>query len=124
MIILVIFIIGVASIFYKRSMPVFGVRERTLQSVQTDVCIVDVRDYNESYKGEIPQAINVPVAYLKRYVEEIPGGNVHIVANSSLERNLAVRYFRKQQLNVVSYTIVSKYVNESCCLLYESPAGP
>jgi hypothetical protein len=39
--------------------------------------VIDIRDFNESYKNPIKGTINIPIAYLKRNINEIPNSELH-----------------------------------------------
>lgn len=91
---------------YKRYFPVCGVHcinEPIL--INEDVKIIDVRDYNESYKDKSKESIHIPIAYLKRYVKEIPNSKLHIIASNPLEKNISVRFLRKQGYQIIGYTL-------------------
>lgn len=93
--ILIVCIVLVLNLY--RYLPVWGVR--CLQMLEIDensTTIVDVRDYNQSYKDVTQAAINIPVAYLNRYFHEIPGKQIHVVAATSLEKNISIRFLRKK----------------------------
>lgn len=96
----------------SRYLPVWGVR--CLQMLEIDensTTIVDVRDYNQSYKDVTQAAINIPVAYLNRYFHEIPGKQIHVVAANPLEKNISIRFLRKKGYAVKSYTITDCQCN-------------
>lgn len=95
---------------YKRYFPVVGVHcEETLKVNFTDVEVIDVRDYNISYKDVIEKSINIPVAYLERYCYEIPEKKVHIMASNRLEKNVAIRILRRKGFQVTGYTVSDSY---------------
>ncbi|THE13168.1 hypothetical protein E1I69_08695 [Bacillus timonensis] len=92
--------------FYKRYFPVVGVRCNDEMKVNlSDIEIIDVRDYNISYKDVIEKSINIPVAYLERYCYEIPDKKVHVVASTRLEKNVAIRILRRKGFQVTGYTM-------------------
>ncbi|WP_132004026.1 sulfurtransferase [Mesobacillus foraminis] len=94
-------------ILYTRYFPVFGVPCKDLangQNKHTNT-IVDIRDYNVSTKNPVNGAIVIPTAYLKRFSDEIPSKEVHIVAANQLEKNVGVRYLRKKGFKVNGYTL-------------------
>ncbi|WP_051428344.1 hypothetical protein [Bacillus sp. J33] len=91
---------------YTRYFPVHGVKCLNLQDIDKRAKnLVDVRDFNQSYKDSIQGSINIPVAYFKRSYREIPSGDIHIVASSRLDKNISVRFLRGKGLNVIGYTI-------------------
>ncbi|GIN60951.1 hypothetical protein J27TS8_09440 [Robertmurraya siralis] len=108
--ILIVCIVLVLNLY--RYLPVWGVR--CLQMLEIDensTTIVDVRDYNQSYKDVTQAAINIPVAYLNRYFHEIPGKQIHVVAATSLEKNISIRFLRKKGYAVKSYTLTDCQCN-------------
>ncbi|MDZ5471265.1 hypothetical protein SM124_05850 [Bacillus sp. 31A1R] len=102
--ILTILVSIVVWLLYKRYVPVRGVP--CIQSFNHDIItIVDVRDYNESSNSNIPGAINIPVAYLDRYYNEINNKKIYIVAADHLEKNVSIRSLRKRGFSVMGYTL-------------------
>lgn len=69
------------------------------------VRFLDVRDYNVSYKNPIAGSTNIPIAYLKRYCDEVPDCEIHVVASNQLEKNFSVRFLRKQGFRVTGYSL-------------------
>ena len=110
MIFLILITIGIGFIMYNRYFPVFGVSGLHLKDLKREriIKVIDVRDYNESYKYPIKRAINIPIGYLKRNLKEIPKGDLHVVVSSSLEKNFAIRYLRHKGFRVVSYTVIEQ----------------
>jgi hypothetical protein len=93
---------------YKRYFPVLGVNCRQLKELDlSTMVILDLRDYNESYKSPIEGAINIPLAYLKRNFHEIPNINLHLVVTSLLEKNIGIRDLKGKGYRVVSYSLIS-----------------
>lgn len=95
----------IAFVFYKRYYPVRGVECGTISPTEQSIEIVDVRDYNQSYKNPIEGSINIPMAYLNRYFNEISKKKIHIVAANQLDKNMSIRFFRQKGFNVISYTL-------------------
>ena len=94
---------------YNRYFPVFDVQCLPLKDLKRDrIKVIDVRDYNDSYKYPIKGAINIPISYFKRNLKEIPKGDLHVVVSSSLEKNFAVRFLRYKGFRVVSYTVIKQ----------------
>jgi hypothetical protein len=105
---LIIFAAIVSSIFYRRYFPVLGVHCINLNDLNWDkIKVIDLRDYNESYKNPINGALNIPIAYLKRNFIEIPKGELHLIVSSPLEKNIGIRCLSKKVFCVVGYTIVN-----------------
>jgi hypothetical protein len=85
-----ILILGLVTIIiFKRYFPILGLKcmirgEFDIKNVK----VIDVRDYNDSYKEPIPGAINIPIAYLNRFYPEIPNVDLYIVASDKIEKNM------------------------------------
>lgn len=105
--ILLILFIVILYTFHKRYFPVYGVpcSNGVIELQESTSVVVDLRDYNVSAKKPLTGAINIPIAYLKRYYREIPNKKVHVIANDHLEKNMGVRLLRKKGFKVVSYTL-------------------
>ncbi|HWO76822.1 MAG TPA: hypothetical protein VNM69_13175 [Bacillus sp. (in: firmicutes)] len=57
---------------YKRYVPILGIKCLPFKDVNQPRCyIVDVREYNQSFNNPIEGATNIPIAYLKRYWQEL-----------------------------------------------------
>jgi rhodanese-related sulfurtransferase len=94
-------------IMYKRYFPVSGARFISLNDLKLDnIKIIDVRDFNESYKDPITGAANIPIAYLKRNMKEIPNDILHVVGSSVIEINIGIRFLRQKGFRVDGYTIL------------------
>ncbi|MCH6266246.1 MULTISPECIES: hypothetical protein [Neobacillus] len=106
MIVLILLTIIVSFILYRRYFPVLGVHFINLKDLKDDnIMIIDIRDYNECNNDPIKGSINIPIAYLNRNINEIPDGDLYIIASSSLEKNVGVRFFRHKGFRVVGYSI-------------------
>jgi hypothetical protein len=100
---------------FKRYFPVSGVNCIHWTRHDSDtVDVIDLRDYNESYRDPIREAMNLPIAYLNRHYKEIPKGTLHVIASNRLEKNIGIRFFRKKGFQVVGYTLIdnNKIVNK------------
>jgi rhodanese-related sulfurtransferase len=115
MIYLILTLLVILVFLYKRYFPVFGVKCSQLEELDlTKLEIIDVRDYNESYKNPIEGAMNIPIAYLKRHINEIPHTDLHLVVSSLLEKNVGIRALKQKGYRIVGYSFVSQnYLNES-----------
>ncbi len=69
------------------------------------IALLDVRDYNDSCHCEIPGAINLPIPYINRHINDIPYNQIHLVASSSLEKNVGVRLLRKKGFKIVGFSM-------------------
>lgn len=92
-------------IFYiRRGYLLRGIPEITsLQNLPSDTVVIDARDYNVSYKSPIIGAINIPHAYLQRYIYEITTKKVIVVAESIVSRNYVMLYLRRKGFMVIGF---------------------
>jgi rhodanese-related sulfurtransferase len=67
--------------------------------------IIDVRYFNEASKEPVQGAINIPVAYLKRNLNEIPDRNLHVIGLTFIEKNISIRILKQKGFQVSGYTI-------------------
>jgi rhodanese-related sulfurtransferase len=96
-------------------MPVFGVCCSELESIlnNDEKTILDIRDYNASYKSSVEGAVNIPLSYLNRYAEELSSKEVHLIASNNLEKNVGIRFLRKKGFHVTSYSVVDSHHKNS-----------
>ncbi|MEG9298002.1 sulfurtransferase [Mangrovibacillus sp. Mu-81] len=103
MLLIMFFTISVLSYtFYYRYAPV-RVKELRGKDLDDSHIIIDVRDYQESYKSTCDQALAIPCGYLRRHAHEIPAGQIIVLGNSSVECNVGVRQLRGLGFAVVGY---------------------
>lgn len=108
-IVMFVLLIVVGYLITIRNFPILGLHYINKKELDLTTLIkVDVRDYNESYKNPVKGAINVPVAYLKRYYLEIPSKDLIVVASNRLEKNVGIRLLRTKGFKVVGYTITNE----------------
>ena len=69
--------------------------------------IVDIREYHESNLDSMNGRIHIPYAYLKRFYNEIPKTQLHVIASDRLELNLGVRFLQRKGFNIVSYELMN-----------------
>lgn len=113
MIIFGLCVVLVLVLFYKRYVPVRGVRCNDWQDLDLEkIFVIDVRDYNESYTKQIDAAVNIPIAYLNRHYKEIPKRDIHIIGSNRLEKNVGIRFLRQKGFQVTSCTIINS--NNQC----------
>ncbi|WP_428908254.1 rhodanese-like domain-containing protein [Niallia sp. Krafla_26] len=67
---------------------------------------LDIRDYHESSHDHIQGSIHIPYAYLKRFYNEIPKTQIHVIASDQLELNLGLRFLRGKGYKVISYELM------------------
>ncbi|MGE6261304.1 hypothetical protein ACQKCU_26125 [Heyndrickxia sporothermodurans] len=106
MIIIAAIVVVLLSLTYKRYYPVCDVDSVLIEDVCDKIHVIDIRDYNISYNHPIDGSMNIPVAYLKRFINEIPNNDLHIVVSNLLERNVGVRLLCQFGFNVIGYTIL------------------
>jgi rhodanese-related sulfurtransferase len=95
-------------ILYKRYFPVLDVKCSQIEELDlTKLEILDVRDFNESYKEPIQGAHNIPIAYLKRHINEVPHRDLHLVVSSLVEKNVGIRALKQKGYRIVGYSFVS-----------------
>lgn len=67
--------------------------------------LLDIRAYNQKQVDINRDALNIPYAYLKRFNNEIPHENIHVIASDKLEVNLGLRFLIGKGIKVTSYEI-------------------
>jgi rhodanese-related sulfurtransferase len=105
LLILSIFLLAVS--MYNRYYPVQGVPCINEENGLTDdsITILDIRDYNEAASGSVPDSLNIPYAYLKRFYKEIPHNKIHVIASCQLELNLGLRFLKRKGFDITSYEL-------------------
>ncbi|HEY4600930.1 MAG TPA: hypothetical protein VIG73_06580 [Cerasibacillus sp.] len=96
----------ILSIYYKRYVPVPGVKRLEKMMPEEDVTLIDVRDYNEIAYDEDSQITHIPIPYLGRNYQQIPTKKVAIIASDRISRNVSIRDLRKYGFQVVGYYCV------------------
>ncbi|MDX8367413.1 sulfurtransferase [Cytobacillus sp. IB215665] len=105
---LMIILISLTYLFYTRYFPIIGVRcvdVKRCDNHQEKFTLVDIRDYNVSHKFPYKNAVNVPIAYLKRNYNDLPKNDVHIIASDKIEKNMGIRFLRSKGYKIISYTM-------------------
>ncbi|WML60496.1 sulfurtransferase [Neobacillus sp. PS2-9] len=98
---------------YQRYVPVIGISSVQNFTDHGELLLLDLRDYQTSSKKVIPNSINIPYAYLKRYYKEIPNKKLLIIASDSIEKNLAIRFLRKRQFSIHGFMILDEKRSEN-----------
>ncbi|MGG3560867.1 sulfurtransferase [Neobacillus rhizosphaerae] len=93
---------------YQRYVPVIGISSVQNFSDHGELVLLDLRDYQTSSKEVIPDSVNIPYAYLKRYYKEIPKKKLLIIASDSIEKNLAIRFLKKRQFSIHGFMILDE----------------
>jgi hypothetical protein len=113
---LLLILILVLYSLYKRYYPIHGVHCVALNDLDLDkINILDVRDFIEAYKNPIEGAISIPVAYLKRNLDEIPNRNLHVIGLTHIDKNVSIRLLKQKGFQVSGYTIVGHNQKPSKC---------
>ncbi|WP_456271038.1 hypothetical protein [Bacillus sp. AK031] len=106
MLLLIIIVLSMIIALYKRYIPVTGVQcMKDFPTVTDSIEILDVRDYNQSFNDPIPNAVNLPVAYIKRNWQELSGASIHVIASTQVEKNLSIRLLKRKGYRVSGYTL-------------------
>jgi hypothetical protein len=109
MLLLIIIVAPIITALYKRYIPVAGVKQFNDVPVEAEfIQIVDVRDYNQSFRNPIPQAVNLPVAYMNRNWHELYGIRVHVIASTKLEKNMSIRLLKRKGYKVEGFTLTEQ----------------
>lgn len=109
-------IVAIVTIYLlsKRYFRIFGLDYMEKKVIESSTFnIVDLRDYNDAYNNPFQGAINIPLAYLKRYYKELPNSDLVIVASNHLELKMGIRILRKRGFKVVGYTLTN-HKHEVC----------
>ncbi|MEH7438648.1 sulfurtransferase [Neobacillus drentensis] len=93
---------------YQRYVPVIGISSVQNFSDLGELVLLDLRDYQTSSKEVIPNSVNLPYAYLKRYYKEIPKKKLLIIASDSIEKNLAIRFLKKRKFSIYGFIILDE----------------
>lgn len=108
MILISVLICLIFGMIFIRYLPIWHVK--CIDSIKLNkgsIQIIDVRDYNESYKSPVPNALNIPIAYLRRSYNEIEAIEIYIVASNNLEKNISIRFLRKKGFKIVGYALTT-----------------
>ncbi|WML44733.1 sulfurtransferase [Neobacillus sp. PS3-40] len=108
---ILIVIIGIYA--YKRYVPVFGVSEVISYSIEEDVVVLDLRDYQSTFNEPISESLNIPYSYLKRYYKEIPKRKLLIIATDAIEKNLAIRFLLRKKFQVIGFKVIKNNGGEN-----------
>ncbi|WP_035323829.1 hypothetical protein [Peribacillus kribbensis] len=108
MYIIIMILVILAVMLYRRCFPVYGVPHKAIEGKKKyqKAVILDLRDYNISYKNEVEGSVALPIAYLNRNFGDITSRCVHIIVSDRLERNLGVRILRNKGFRVIGFTIL------------------
>ncbi|WKB36659.1 rhodanese-like domain-containing protein [Terrilactibacillus sp. S3-3] len=108
---LIITVLAGFSIFvfsYRRYFPIHNVPCTNLESSRhdSDIMVVDVRDYNERAGRVSGHVLPIPFAYLKRFYHDIPKEkSIHVVAGDAVDCRLALRFLMRKGFTVAGYSL-------------------
>jgi hypothetical protein len=71
----------------------------------SDFCIIDIRDYISAYRSPYPEAENVPLSYLPRFLKERSdcSKQILLVTDDKRGAKLAAKMIRKKRHEAVYY---------------------
>lgn len=82
-------------------------------SLSEDMAILDLRDFNESYKSKYKEAYFMPSAYLKRYYSELPKKNWIIVASDRRFVKADLLFLKRKGHKIVGFLNDHTFPNQS-----------
>lgn len=110
MTIVILSFIIIGYFIFRRNIPIIGVPQINKKDIELSMLnVVDIRDYNVSYKSPIQGAINIPVSYINRHYTDISKSNLIVVASNRLERNVGVRLLSQKGFKIVGYILFDEY---------------
>ncbi|MCA1063038.1 hypothetical protein LS684_23895 (plasmid) [Cytobacillus spongiae] len=90
---------------YYRYFPV-RIKQWTSPEVSSRHVIVDVRDYQDSSRGNCPNIVAIPCGYIKRHSHDIPDGPILVMGSNPIECNVGVRQLIRHGFNVEGYLMI------------------
>jgi len=106
MAIVILSFIIISYFIFKRNIQIMRIPQVNKKDIELSVLnVVDIRDYNVSYKSPILGAINIPVSYINRHYTDISKSDLIVVASNRLEKNVGVRLLRQKGFNIVGYIL-------------------
>ncbi|MCR8846812.1 hypothetical protein NQ095_00215 [Rossellomorea sp. SC111] len=103
---LTLLLVGLLSyMMYYRYFPVRIKRWNSLD-VTAEQVVVDVRDYQDSSKGDCEEVVALPCGYIRRYASDIPEGPVIVMGSSLVECNVGVRQLKRLGFDVKGYLLI------------------
>ncbi|MGG5254277.1 sulfurtransferase [Neobacillus sp. SM06] len=103
-----ILVILISIDLFKRYVPVTGISDLTEERIHDSAVLLDLRDYQTTYKCPICHSVNIPFAYLKRYYREIPNKKVIVLASDTVEKNLAIRFLLKKKFQIEGFMVINE----------------
>lgn len=68
--------------------------------------VVDVRDYQDSSKGDCDNIIAIPCGYIRRHSSDIPDGSIVVLGSNPIECNVGIRQLKRLGFSVEGYIII------------------
>lgn len=84
-------------VLYRRYFPVLGIPCVRAGHAKTSTLVIDIRDYN--IDADHQSDMRIPHAYLKRFIQEIPKQQLHVVANDRLETQFRSKISNEQRIS-------------------------
>ncbi|MFI8687460.1 hypothetical protein [Rossellomorea sp. NPDC077527] len=104
--VLILLLVSVFSyMMYYRYFPV-RTRQWFSREVTSEHIVVDVRDYQDSSKGDCDDVVALPCGYIRRYFSDIPEGPLLVMGSNLIECNVGVRQLKRLGFNVEGYLII------------------
>lgn len=102
-----VFVLLTIRFIYYRYIPAHHVKEMDVQDAlkEKSVTVLDIRDFNVSYKDPIKGSVDVPLSYLRRNLHKIANKNVYVITSDFVGKNLAIRILKQNRYGVIGYTI-------------------
>ncbi|QHE51245.1 hypothetical protein [Pontibacillus sp. HMF3514] len=111
--VLVLLIMYTIYVLTQRYLPVFQASYiDDFNQTDSDLSVIDLRDYIDSSHSPIQGAIDIPLAYLKRHSTQIPNQKVMVIASDSVEKNIGVRVLKRKGFEVVGFYYPNENINE------------
>jgi rhodanese-related sulfurtransferase len=90
---------------YYRYFPVRTKQWSSLELTSRHV-VVDVRDYQDSSKGDCDNIIAIPCGYIRRHSRDIPDGSIVVLGSNPIECNVGVRQLKRLGFPVEGFIII------------------
>lgn len=110
----IISIIIIRSLYY-RYVPTSKVKERDINQTieKNEATILDIRDFNVSYRDPISNAVNIPFSYLNRYHHELGSNPIVIISPDTVGKNMSTRFLKRKGYSVIGFHIKENSLLES-----------
>ncbi|MBU8908722.1 hypothetical protein [Desertibacillus haloalkaliphilus] len=110
-------VIVILIFLYNRYVPIMGLEHIELETIDQDrSTLLDVRDFSAAYHQPVEGAINIPLAYLKRYYRDVGAEDVYILSAETIDVNMSGRLLSKKGIRVKGYHLIQTFTaNQSTC---------